>query len=74
MATTSGSLTVTVDRVDGPQLTASARYSTVQLSGPITIGQLTFDAAQIGAHFTDSSGTLPFTNGDTNVSQCTVGM
>ena len=65
---------MTVERVDGLQLTASVQYNTVQLGGPMTIGQLTFDAALFGVHFTDVLDSLSFTDGDTNVSPHTIGM
>ena len=63
MVTTAGSLPVTVERVDGLQLTSNVQYSTVQLTGPLTIGQLTFEPALFGRHFTDISGIITFTNG-----------
>ena len=67
MSTAVGSLTVSVERVEGLQLSAAVQYSTIELSGPITIGQLSFDAALFGVHFTDVSGRLTFTTNDAKV-------
>ena len=64
VVTTSGSFTVGVERVNGTQLTASVKYSTVELSDSITIGQLTIQPAQFGVHITETGDTLQF---DTSV-------
>lgn len=61
VVTQSGDLTVGVERVNGTQLTTSVRYTTVELPANITIGQLTFQPALIGVHYTDTADSLTFT-------------
>lgn len=61
VATQSGDLTVGVERVNGTQLTTSVQYTTVELPANITIGQLTFQPARFGVHYTETAGSLTFT-------------
>lgn len=61
VVTQSGDLTVGVERVNGTQLTTSVQYTTVELPANITIGQLTFQPALFGVHYTETAGSLTFT-------------
>jgi hypothetical protein len=66
VVTESGGVTVGVERVNGTQLTASVQYTTVELSGNATIGQLTVEPAKFGLHYTGTAGSLTFTTSTTS--------
>ena len=50
------SVSLAVERTKGLTLDTSILYSTEEPSEPVTVGQVTFEPAQAGSHFTLVSG------------------
>ena len=50
---TAGPQLLTIERVQGLQLSSAVIYHTVQPSQAVTVGQLTFEPAQSTMHFTE---------------------
>ena len=55
---TAGPQLLTIERVQGLQLSSAVIYRTVQPSQAVTVGQLTFEPAQSTTHFTEISDNI----------------
>lgn len=53
-------VSLSVERTKGLTLDTSIRYSTEEPSEPVTVGQVTFEPALAGSHFTLVAGDTVF--------------
>ena len=59
---------LTIERVEGVKLASAVGLTTEEPSGPVTVGDLTFEPAQASVHFTAISSTINFEVNNANIS------